>query len=232
MTVSRFKPRKLIVLTTATAFLIGSIFGAPLLASASTAIANNPIHVNVRQNQGGGISINRGRDNDNRRNNRNNDRRDNNNRDRNDRDRNDRERNDRERRDRRDRRNKPEKKVVEKKIVDVERKVISRPIVINRGERVVDRTVEHVTENVTENIIENNNNNNNNNENINENIVEVNTGYTAPVREVVYETRTGYPVYMAPASVTYTPDTGAGALSFLALIPGGVAALLQKRFFA
>lgn len=223
MTVNTLKPRKLIVLTIAIAFLLGSVFGEPLLASASTAIANNPIHVNVRNNQGG-PSINVERDRNNRRNNRNNDRGDNNKNRRNNN--NDRDRNDRERRN-----NRPNKKVVEKRVV--EKKVVNRPIVIDRGEeRVIDRTVEHVTENVTENIIENNNNNNNNNENINENVIEVNTGGVETVREVVYETRGGYPVYVAPAAVTYTPDTGAGALSFLALIPGGVAVLLRKRFFA
>lgn len=208
MTAHTFKPRKLIVLTTAAAFLIGSIFGEPLLANASTAIVNNPIHVNVRQNQGGN-SINLDRGNNNRRNNRNNDKKDNN-----------KNRHDNNKKDN-NKNNKSVKKVIKKTIVK------KHPIIINTGgETVVDRT----TENITENIIENNNNNNN--ENINENIVEVNTGGTGTVREVVYETQGGYPVYVAPASVTYTPDTGAEALSFLALIPGGAVALLRKKFFA
>lgn len=215
MTVNTLKQRKLIVLSTAIAFLIGSAAGAPLLESvnANTAIANNPIHVNVDNSHRGGASINRDRGNNNRRNNHDNDKKDNNKNHKNN--------NNDNKKDNKNN-NRPDKKVIRKTVIR------KRPIVINTGgETVVDRTVQ----NVTENIIENNNNNNNNNENINDNIVEVNTGNAAPVREVVYETRTGYPVYVAPASVTYTPDTGAGALSFLALIPGGVAALLRKRFF-
>lgn len=72
----------------------------------------------------------------------------------------------------------------------------------------------------------NTNNNNNNNENINEVNVNVNNtseSKTEIVREVLDTT-----VYPAD-TITETPDTGAGLLSFATLIPSGLAGLLLRK---
>ncbi len=110
----------------------------------------------------------------------------------------------------------------------------------------VEQNVEQVVENnnnpvfvgnPTETIIERVVENNNNNENINENnvvvnpVIENNVGTVDTVREVVYETAGGYPVYVAPAKVYRTPETGAGSLSLLGLLPAGlIGSILRRRF--
>lgn len=87
-----------------------------------------------------------------------------------------------------------------------------------------------VTPTPTTNTGGNTNNNNNNNDNSNENNNEVNVNVnntneskTEIVREVLDTT-----VYPAK-TVTSTPDTGAGLLSFATLIPSGLAGFLLKK---
>lgn len=230
MTTNTFKSSKLIVIIASTAFLLGTFFGNQAYSfvkkyvvdnvyANSTAIVNNPINVRVDNNHGGNsLDLDR---NKNRKNNKKDHDRNDNNKNKNNNNKNDNNKNDRknDRNDRKDDRKDggPDKKIIQKTVVE------KQPIVINRGgQTVVERTIEN-------NVVNNNENNNENN-----NIVEVNPvieNKVETIREVVYETRGGTAVYSAPTVVYKTPDTGAGALSLLTLLPGGAVALFRKRLF-
>lgn len=83
-----------------------------------------------------------------------------------------------------------------------------------------------VTPTPTTNTGGNTNNNNNNNENINEvkvNVNNTNETKTVHVKEVL--DTTVYPV----KTVTSTPDTGADLLSYITLLPSGLAGFLLKK---